>query len=124
MNSLRGGELATAVAKHYGERPEVLVFLRKEARKTVQIVKNYGGSKLLRLRAPYYFTTEGSFGNCSISEAQIFAGKRSLSQETAEFSRNLFVSFRLSLFNIRPLYSPGVRAEPQIQKVVPKACCC
>ena len=38
------------------ECSEVLVFLGKSGRKTVQIVKNYGGSKILRNRAPYYFS--------------------------------------------------------------------
>ena len=30
-------------------------FLGEKDRKTVQILKNYGGSKILRPRAPYYF---------------------------------------------------------------------
>ena len=40
----------------------MLVFLGKRGRKTVRTVKNYGGSKILRIRVPYYFSTEGSFG--------------------------------------------------------------
>ena len=48
-------ENATARAKRYGECSEVLAFLGERGRKTVQIVKNYGGSKILRIRAPYYF---------------------------------------------------------------------
>ena len=50
-----GSKFATAVAKWYGECSEMLVFLGKRGRKTVQRVKNYGGSKILRIRAPYYF---------------------------------------------------------------------
>ena len=46
---------ATATAKRYGEFSEVLVFLGKRRRKTARIVKNYGGSKTLRFRAPFYF---------------------------------------------------------------------
>ena len=54
-NSLRRDKNATAIAKRYGECSEVLVFLGKRGRKTVQIAKNYGSSKILRNRAPYYF---------------------------------------------------------------------
>ena len=54
-NSLRREKNATARAKRYGECSEVLVFLGKRGRKTVWKVKNYGGSKMLRIRAPYYF---------------------------------------------------------------------
>ena len=41
------------VAKGYGEGSEVLVFLGKRGRKTVWILKNYGGDKIARIRAPY-----------------------------------------------------------------------
>ena len=34
---------------------KVLVVLGKRGRKTVRIVKNYGGSEILRIRVPYYF---------------------------------------------------------------------
>ena len=54
-NSLRRGKNATAITKRYGECSEVLVFVGKRRRKTVRIVKNYGGSKILRIRVPYYF---------------------------------------------------------------------
>ena len=43
-NSLRREENCTATAKRYGECSEVLVFLGKRGRKTVRIVKYYGGS--------------------------------------------------------------------------------
>ena len=45
----------TDVAKRYGEGSEMLVFLGKRGRKTVQKVQNYSGSKILRIRVPYYF---------------------------------------------------------------------
>ena len=54
-NLLRREKNATAITKRYGECSEVLVFLGKRGRKTVQILKNYGGSKILRIRVPYYF---------------------------------------------------------------------
>ena len=54
-NSLRREKNATAIAKRYGQCPEVLAFLGKRGRKTVQILKNYGDSKILRIWAPYYF---------------------------------------------------------------------
>ena len=54
-NSLRREKNATATAKRYGVCSEVLVFLGIRGRKTVQTVKNYGGSRILRIRAPYYF---------------------------------------------------------------------
>ena len=57
-----GSKFGTDVAKRYGEGSEVLVFLGKRGRKTVRILKNYGGGKLVRIRAPYFFSTEGSFG--------------------------------------------------------------
>ena len=50
-----GSIFATVGAKRYGECSEMLVFLGKGGRNTVQRVKNYGGSKILRIRAPYYF---------------------------------------------------------------------
>ena len=46
---------ATAIAKRYGLWSEVLVFLGKRGRITVRTAKSYGGSKTLRIRAPYYF---------------------------------------------------------------------
>ena len=50
-----GRKFGTDVAKRYGEGSEMLVdFLGEKGRKTVQIVKNYGGSKILRNRVPYY----------------------------------------------------------------------
>ena len=54
-NSLRREKNATAIAKRYGGCSEVLVFLGKRGRKTVRFEKNYGGSKILRNRVPYYF---------------------------------------------------------------------
>ena len=54
-NSLRREKIATAIAKRYGECSEVHVFVGKGGRKTVQKVQNYSGSKILRIRAPYYF---------------------------------------------------------------------
>ena len=50
-----GTKFATTIAKRYGECSEILVFLGEKDRKTVQILKNYGGSRILRPRAPYYF---------------------------------------------------------------------
>ena len=50
-----GRKFGTDVAKRYGEGSEMLVFLDKRGRKRVQKVKNYGGSKTLRIRVPYYF---------------------------------------------------------------------
>ena len=38
--------------KHYGKCLAMLVFLRQKGKKTVQIAKDYGGSKILRIRAP------------------------------------------------------------------------
>ena len=55
VNFGTGRKFGMDVAKRYGERSEMLVFLGKRGRKTVQTVKNYGGSKMLRMRAPYYF---------------------------------------------------------------------
>ena len=48
-------QFGTEVAKCYGEGSEILVFPGKRGSKTVQTVKNYGGSKILWSRAPYYF---------------------------------------------------------------------
>ena len=50
-----GSQFSTDVAKLYGEGSEVLVFLGKRGSKTVRILKNYGGGKTARIRAPYYF---------------------------------------------------------------------
>ena len=55
VNFGTGRKFGAEVAKRYGEGSEMLVFLGEKDRKTVQIVKNYGGSKILRIRAPYYF---------------------------------------------------------------------
>ena len=52
VNFGTGGKFGTEVAKRYGEDSEMLVFLGKEGRKTVQTMKNYGSSKILRIRAP------------------------------------------------------------------------
>ena len=49
-----GRKFGADVAKRYGEDSEMLVFLGEKDRKTVQIVKNYGSSKILRIRAPCY----------------------------------------------------------------------
>ena len=54
VNFGMGRKFGRDVAKRYGEGSEMLVFLGKRGRKTVQKVKNYGGSKILRIRAPYY----------------------------------------------------------------------
>ena len=45
----------------------MLVFLGKIGRKTAQVVKNYGGSKMLRIRAGprTIFSTEGLFGTAA-----------------------------------------------------------
>ena len=48
-------KITTAIAKRYGECSEVLVFLGKRGRKTVRIVKNHGGRKILRLQVRYDF---------------------------------------------------------------------
>ena len=50
-----GSKFATAVAKRYGECSEMLVFLGRRGRKTVRILKNYGGGKIVRIQGPYYF---------------------------------------------------------------------
>ena len=55
VNFGTGREFGTDVAKRYGEGSGMLVFPGEKDRTTVQIVKNYGGSKILRIRAPYYF---------------------------------------------------------------------
>ena len=64
MNFGTGRKFGTDVAKRYGEGSEMLVFLGKRGRETVQKVKNYGGSKILRIReCRTIFSTEGSFGS-------------------------------------------------------------
>ena len=55
VNFGTGRKFGTDVAKRYGQGSEMLVFLGQKDRKTVQIVKNYGGSKILWIRAPYHF---------------------------------------------------------------------
>ena len=59
MNFGTGRKFGTDVGKRYGEGSEMLVFFfflpGKRGRKTVQKAKNYDGSKILRIRAPYYF---------------------------------------------------------------------
>ena len=48
---------------------EMLVFLGKGGRETVQIVKNYGGSKILRIRAPssvVFLVRKGPLGKGSL----------------------------------------------------------
>ena len=52
MNSGTGSELGTEVAKRYGKGSKMLVFLGERGSKLVQTVNNYGGSKILRIRAP------------------------------------------------------------------------
>ena len=49
-----GRKFGTDAAKRYGDGSEMLVFPGKRGRKTAQKVKNYGKSKILRIRA-YYF---------------------------------------------------------------------
>ena len=46
VNLGTGRKFGTDVAKRCGEGSEMLVFLGKRGRKTVQTVKNYGGSKI------------------------------------------------------------------------------
>ena len=55
VNFGTGNKFGTDVAKRYGEGSEVLVFLGRRGRETVQILKNYGGGKIVWIRAPYYF---------------------------------------------------------------------
>ena len=55
VNFGTGSKFGTDVAKRYGEGSEVLVFLGKRGRKTVRVLKHYGGGKIVRIRAPYYF---------------------------------------------------------------------
>ena len=55
VNFGTGSIFGTGAAKRYREGSEMLVFLGRRGRKTLQKVKNYGGSKILRIRAPYYF---------------------------------------------------------------------
>ena len=52
VNFGAGGKFGTEVAERYGEGSIMLAFLGKESRKTVKTMKNYGGSKTLRIRAP------------------------------------------------------------------------
>ena len=40
------------LAKHYGECSEMFVFLRKKWQETVQILKDYGASKILQIWEP------------------------------------------------------------------------
>ena len=47
-----GSKFGTEVAERYREGSEMLGFLDKKGRKIVQTVKNYGGRKILRIRAP------------------------------------------------------------------------
>ena len=56
----------TDVAKCYGDGSAML-FLRQKSRKMVQTVKNYGGSKVLRIRAPYYLL-QGYLEDCYFLE--------------------------------------------------------
>ena len=65
VNFGTGRKFGMDVAKRYGERSEMLVLLGKRGRKTVQTVKNYSGSKILRIRRRTIFSTEGSFGSAS-----------------------------------------------------------
>ena len=56
MNFGTGSKFGTDVAKRYAEGSEVLVFfLGKRGRKTVRILKNYSGGKIVRIQEPYYF---------------------------------------------------------------------
>ena len=55
VNFGTGRKFGTDVTKRYREGSEMLAFLSKRGKNTVQKVKNYGGSKVLRIRAPYYF---------------------------------------------------------------------
>ena len=52
VNSVGAVNFGTEIRKRYGEGSEMLVFPRKWSRKTVRIVKDYGRSKILRIRAP------------------------------------------------------------------------
>ena len=55
-NFSTGSQFATAVAQNGTESARKCFFLwGRRGRKTVQRVKNYGGSKILRMRARYYF---------------------------------------------------------------------
>ena len=55
VNFGTGRKFGTDVRNRYGEGSEMLLFLGRRGRKTVQEVKNYGRSKILRIRAPYPF---------------------------------------------------------------------
>ena len=61
VNFGTGSKFGMEVAKRYREGSELLAVVGKRGRKTVQTVKNYGSSKILRSRVLYYFSTEGSF---------------------------------------------------------------
>ena len=52
VNSVQAVNFGTAIRKHYGECPEMLLFPRKTSRKMALSVKKYGRSKILRVRAP------------------------------------------------------------------------
>ena len=60
MNFCTGRKIGTDATKCYGEGSEILVFLGKRGGKTVQKVKNYGGSKNYGLGCRSIFSTEGS----------------------------------------------------------------
>ena len=56
VNFGTGRKFGTDAAKRYGEGSQKCWFSPgKRGRKTAQKVKNYGGSKILRIRAQYYF---------------------------------------------------------------------
>ena len=61
VNVGTGSKFGTEVAKRYWEGSDMLVFLGKQSRGTVQTMKSYGGSKILRIRVPKHFSTEGPF---------------------------------------------------------------
>ena len=55
VNFGTGSRFGTDVAKRYGEGSEVLVFFRKKRQGNGRDTENYGGGKIVRIRAPYYF---------------------------------------------------------------------
>ena len=58
-NSLQRAKKTTAIAKCYGECSEELVFPRKKRQENSMDSKNYGGTKILRIRALHsFFSTE------------------------------------------------------------------
>ena len=59
-NSLRREKNATAIAKRYRECSEVLVFLRRRGRKTVQRVKNLEAAKYYGIERSTIFSTDPS----------------------------------------------------------------